>query len=310
MTYVSVESRSKLAHSTPAKFPLRGRAGPLKHVLSAKAIDSDAVDDYCRLADAFEARSLSAPEAVGKTVALLFFQPSTRTRLGFESATVALGAHTIGMEDMSGSRTRAHGRTQESLEDCAAVVRARAMYRRALRTGAAAQWLPNPPPVINAGDGWNEHPTRPLSTSALRRGLGSIRQEHRDRGDPRGHGALAIHLLRLRPGERFARPRYPVPPMLSAITKSGAHHGRRHRGIDRCDASAVRHVEIGEPRRRATAQSDARQPHHHARRSAHRQTLFRAAATGDPPACDVLPNAVFRAGLSVHGGAPPVLSAS
>src|SRR5437899_6063884 len=34
----------------------------------------------------------------------------------------SLGAHTIGMEDMSGgSRTRTHGRTQESLEDCAAM---------------------------------------------------------------------------------------------------------------------------------------------------------------------------------------------
>ena len=36
-----------------------------------------------------------------KTVALLFFQSSTRTRLGFEAATVGLGAHPIGMEDMS-----------------------------------------------------------------------------------------------------------------------------------------------------------------------------------------------------------------
>src|SRR4051812_22693786 len=101
MTYVSVESRSKRVRPTPAKFPLRGRSSPLKHVLSARAIDSDAVDDYCLMADAFESRSMSSPDAVGKTVALLFFQPSTRTRLGFESATVALGAHTIGMEDMS-----------------------------------------------------------------------------------------------------------------------------------------------------------------------------------------------------------------
>src|SRR5215475_11005915 len=109
MTFV--ESRKNFARVAPARFPSRGRVGPLKHVLSARTIDLDEVDDLCRMADAFETRSASAPEAAGKTIAMLFFQPSTRTRLGFESATVALGAHTIGMEDMSGSRSRAHAST-------------------------------------------------------------------------------------------------------------------------------------------------------------------------------------------------------
>src|SRR5689334_20147006 len=155
MTFV--ESRNKLARAAPAKFPLRGRTGPLRHVLSARTIDLDEVDDLCRIADAFEARSGSAPEAAGKTVAMLFFQPSTRTRLGFESATVALGAHAMGMEDMSGSRSRAHARTVESLEDCAAVVSrlCDVIIVRHHETGAAERMAAKSlAPVINAGDGW------------------------------------------------------------------------------------------------------------------------------------------------------------
>src|SRR5258708_37920562 len=105
MAYVSVEAPGKLVRSTPPKFIRNGRAGHPRHLLSAKAIDSDEVDDFCRMAEAFEIGSVSAPGSAGKTVALLFFQPTTRTRLGFEAATVALGAPPAAMEGMSASPT-------------------------------------------------------------------------------------------------------------------------------------------------------------------------------------------------------------
>ncbi len=54
------------------------------HLLSAETIDSNDVDAYCRAAEAFEAGRARTPDSVGKAVALLFFQPSTRTRIGFE----------------------------------------------------------------------------------------------------------------------------------------------------------------------------------------------------------------------------------
>jgi len=100
----------------------------------------------------------------GKTVALLFFQPSTRTRIGFEVATVALGCHSIGMEDMSASRSNV--RTGESLEDCAAVISrlCDAIVVRHHEDGAAARMAAkSQTPVINAGDGWNEHPTQTVT---------------------------------------------------------------------------------------------------------------------------------------------------
>jgi aspartate carbamoyltransferase catalytic subunit len=316
MTYVSVESRSKLARSTPAKFPLRGRAGPLKHVLSAKAIDSDAVDDYCRLADAFEARSLSAPEAVGKTVALLFFQPSTRTRLGFESATVALGAHTIGMEDMSGSRTRAHGRTQESLEDCAAVVSrlCDAIVVRHYETGAAARMAAkSATPVINAGDGWNEHPTQALiDIYALRRGLGSIRgRSIAIGGDPRGRTVRSlIHLLRFEaPGEIvFCPPAHiPVPAdVLSAITENQVRYrmvGDIEGTLTDCDAIMMAPYdmsEIGEPAAAGYVPPNQTPDSHiitpeKIERTGSQTLLYHPLPRLEEvhPACDVLPNAMY-----------------
>src|SRR5215471_5187591 len=88
----------------------RPRAKPLNHLLSTRSIDSDDVDRFCESAEAFELGGTPSIPLSGKTVALLFFQPSTRTRMGFEAATVALGAHSIGMDDMSGSRSNPRSR--------------------------------------------------------------------------------------------------------------------------------------------------------------------------------------------------------
>jgi aspartate carbamoyltransferase catalytic subunit len=233
-------------------------------VLSARTIDLDQVDDYCRMAEAFEGRAVSAPEAVGKTIALLFFQPSTRTRLGFESATVALGAHTIGMEDMSGgSRTRTHGRTQESLEDCAAVVSrlCDVIVVRHYETGAAARMAAkSAAPVINAGDGWNEHPTQALiDIYALRRGLGTIRGKSvAIGGDPRGRTVRSlIQLLRFEAPQEIvfcAPPHIPVPAdILAALAENQVRYrmvGDIADTLKACDALMMAPYdmsEIGEP---------------------------------------------------------------
>src|SRR5215472_5756379 len=105
MSYLSVEAPNSVARPAPLSFIRKNRTGHLKHLLSAKAIDADDIDEFCQTAEAFE-MGLAAPKvAAGKTVALLFFQPSTRTRMGFEAATVAIGAHSIGMDDMSASRS-------------------------------------------------------------------------------------------------------------------------------------------------------------------------------------------------------------
>jgi aspartate carbamoyltransferase catalytic subunit len=176
------------------------RAKHLKHLLTTKSIDSDDVDGFCQAAEAFELGNMSAAGSAGKTVALLFFQPSTRTRMGFEAAAVALGAYSIGMDDMSASRSNL--RTRESLEDCAAVMSrlCDALVVRHHENGAAERMAAkSQKPVINAGDGWNEHPTQALiDIFALRRGLGTIRGKSIALGgDPRGRTVRSlIGLLR------------------------------------------------------------------------------------------------------------------
>jgi len=175
-------------------------ASATTHLLSANLIDSNEVDTYCRAAESFEAGETRTPGSVGKTVALLFFQASTRTRIGFEAAAVALGAAAIGVDDMSASRSNA--RSGETLEDCAAVVSrfSDAIVVRHHESGAAARMAAKSvKPVINAGDGWNEHPTQALvDIFALRRGLGTIRDKSiAFGGDPRGRTVRSLaYLLR------------------------------------------------------------------------------------------------------------------
>jgi len=169
------------------------------HLLSAEAIDSNDVDDYCRAAETFEAGRSRTAGSAGKTVALLFFQPSTRTRIGFEAAVAALGATAIGVDDMS-AVSRSNARSGETLEDCAAVVSrfSDAIVVRHHEIGAAARMAAKSlKPVINAGDGWNEHPTQALvDIFALRRGLGSLRDKSIALGgDPRGRTVRSLTLL-------------------------------------------------------------------------------------------------------------------
>jgi aspartate carbamoyltransferase catalytic subunit len=120
--------------------------------------------------------------------------------MGFEAATVALGASPIGVDDMTASRSNA--RSGETLEDCGAVVSrfSDAIVVRHHEKGAAARIAAKSlKPVVNAGDGWNEHPTQALvDIFALRRGLGTIRGKSISLcGDPRGRTVRSLaYLLR------------------------------------------------------------------------------------------------------------------
>jgi len=238
----------------------KDRLPPLRHLLSASALDAANVDYFCQLAEAFET-GRATTRSFGKTVALLFFQPSTRTRMGFEAATIALGAHPMGMEDMSASRSNV--RTAESLEDCAAVVSrlCDAIVVRHHEVGAAARMAAKSrKPVINAGDGWNEHPTQALiDIFALRRGLGTIRGKSiAFGGDPRGRTVRSLaQLLRFEaPAEVVfcATPHYPVPEdVIAALAQNQVRCrfiGDVSQALTECDAIMMAPYDmsdIGEP---------------------------------------------------------------
>jgi len=97
----------------------------------------------------------------GKVIACLFFEPSTRTRLSFEAAVNRLGAKVIGFPDASNtSQTKG-----ETLEDTIRIVSnyVDLIVMRHPMAGAAqiAKDVASVP-VINAGDGANQHPTQTL----------------------------------------------------------------------------------------------------------------------------------------------------
>ena len=97
----------------------------------------------------------------GKIIASCFFEPSTRTRLSFESAIYRLGASVIGFFDNESTSAK----KGETLEDTIMMLNgyADAIVMRHPQNGSAirAENIATIP-VINAGDGANEHPTQTL----------------------------------------------------------------------------------------------------------------------------------------------------
>jgi aspartate carbamoyltransferase catalytic subunit len=112
----------------------------------------------------------------GKTLVTAFYQPSTRTRLAHESAMIRLGGQVTGFADAK--MTRAGDFYQESIKDTVHMLEyyGDAIVMRHFQQGApqeAAKWASIP--VINAGDGWGEHPTQVLTDLyTVRRELGTV----------------------------------------------------------------------------------------------------------------------------------------
>jgi aspartate carbamoyltransferase catalytic subunit len=314
MAYASFESAGKLARKTPPNPNRKGRVGHLRHLLSTRTLSIDDVDDFCQLAEAYEVGVASPLRFGGKTVALLFFQPSTRTRIGFEVATVALGSHSIGMEDMSASRSNV--RTGESLEDCAAVISrlCDAIVVRHHEDGAAARMAAkSQTPVINAGDGWNEHPTQALiDIFALRRGLGTIRgRSIAFGGDPRGRTVRSlVQLLRFEGPKEIVfcpPPHYEVPnDILLAISENQIRHrviADIRYALTDCHAIMMAPYEmsdIGEPAASGYISPNATPDSHVITAEKIEQTrsntlLYHPLPRHDEihPSCDDLPNAMY-----------------
>jgi aspartate carbamoyltransferase catalytic subunit len=154
-----------------------GRLGK-NDVVSIEDLTTADIERIFQLADSFAAgleRGETLDRAHGLIMATLFYEPSTRTRLSFESAMHRLGGAVISSADMHAS-SAAKG---ETLADTVRVVGAYAdlIVVRHPRDGAArvaAEYAPCP--VLNAGDGSREHPTQTLcDLYILRRKKGQLR---------------------------------------------------------------------------------------------------------------------------------------
>jgi aspartate carbamoyltransferase catalytic subunit len=146
---------------------MRNRGAPRarRDLLSVGDLGSDGVREVMRVADSFlevsERPIPKVPVLRGKTVATLFFEPSTRTRLSFETAAKRLSADTMSFTASGSSVAKG-----ESLRDTVETVQAMGVDAMVVRHSSAgvpwqvASWVGAS--VINAGDGWHEHPTQAL----------------------------------------------------------------------------------------------------------------------------------------------------
>jgi aspartate carbamoyltransferase catalytic subunit len=113
-----------------------------------------------RLAEDFEANP-NQKLLQGKVIATLFFEPSTRTRLSFETAINRLGGKIIGFSDSSSSSVS----KGETLHDTIKMVSNYAdmiIMRHPLEGSARYASEVSAVPIINAGDGANQHPSQTL----------------------------------------------------------------------------------------------------------------------------------------------------
>lgn len=128
------------------------------------------------LAEEFE-KNPSQKIMDGKVVATLFFEPSTRTRLSFESAVNRLGGRIIGFSEAS-STSVSKG---ESLKDTILTVANYSdliVMRHPVEGSARFASEVSPVPIINAGDGANQHPTQTmLDLYSIRKTQGTLNNQ-------------------------------------------------------------------------------------------------------------------------------------
>ena len=137
----------------------------LKNILGTRCLTKDDITTILDTTDSFKEISTrpikKVPTLRGKTVINLFFEPSTRTRTSFEIAGKRLSADVINIVGSSSSTVKG-----ENLIDTALNLEAMhpdIMIVRHALSGAAemiSQFIECP--IINAGDGYHEHPTQAL----------------------------------------------------------------------------------------------------------------------------------------------------
>ena len=132
-----------------------------RHIISIGDFDRDGIDQLLDHAEQIDNKNYEEDALGGRILAVLFFEPSTRTRMSFESAMARLGGTSLSVGSVDAC-SMAKG---ETLADTIRVVSgyADAIVIRHPKEGAArlaAEF--STVPVINAGDGAGQHPSQTL----------------------------------------------------------------------------------------------------------------------------------------------------
>ena len=135
----------------------------MRHLIDPMDLSVEELDDILTLAEKmYENPEKYMEAAKGKKIATLFYEPSTRTRLSFESAMLDLGGNVIGFSSASDSSVS----KGESVEDTVRTVGCFADVIAMRHPNEGAPKLASmysPVPIINAGDGGHNHPTQTLT---------------------------------------------------------------------------------------------------------------------------------------------------
>lgn len=142
----------------------------INHVLTAGQFSQEMLESLFATANEFKGQASDidmrrelASRYAGRQLCSLFYEPSTRTRLSFETAAVKLGMGVVSTENAREFSSAAKG---ETIEDTVRVLNEYgydAIVLRHHETGSAARAAAvSNVPIINAGDGKGEHPTQAL----------------------------------------------------------------------------------------------------------------------------------------------------
>lgn len=136
---------------------------PMKDLIDIKDLSTQEIDELIEVAEQIIADPARFQEVCAhRVLGSLFYEPSTRTRLSFESAMLALGGDVIGFSEASSSSV-AKG---ESVADTARTVECFADIIAMRHPKEGAPFVASRSvdiPVINAGDGGHNHPTQTLT---------------------------------------------------------------------------------------------------------------------------------------------------
>ena len=135
----------------------------MKHLMSPLDMSVEELDNLLALANDIEANPEKyAHKCDGKILATCFYEPSTRTRLSFESAMMRLGGQVLGFASADSS-SAAKG---ESVSDTIRVISCYAdicAMRHPKEGAPMVAMTKSRIPIINAGDGGHQHPTQTLT---------------------------------------------------------------------------------------------------------------------------------------------------
>ena len=205
----------------------------VRHVVEVAQFDRKAVEHLFQQADRLRSLDPEYRSLAGRILATIFYEPSTRTRLSFESAMLRLGGQVISTENAREFSSAIKG---ETIEDTVRIVSgyADAIVIRHYELGAARRAASvSTVPILNAGDGPGEHPTQALlDLYTIQHELGRI-DELRIAlvGDLRfGRTARSLALLScLTEGTKLIFVSPPEVPMGNDIRRALDAHGIHYR---------------------------------------------------------------------------------